>query len=228
MKKIFFALVLLLSTAFSQQAQAQLLDFDGMPPYKLGLSAGFTTPTFSGANYDYTVGLNGGIDLMIDGSDLFDDTFARIQLRYAMKGATGPDPIEHFKSATNEMGDEIYVSAGHPKTHYTTHYIEIPIHYGYAWALDRDWTIMGETGPYVAWGLGGTSRPDDKSYLKSDSFFKRYDASHLDFGWGVQCSLLFDQQWQFHVGYDWGFKNMTETFLQNNGLNIGLTLYFEY
>lgn len=221
MKKIFFALVVLLSSVMTQKADAQLLDFEGMPPYKLGLSASVLTPTFSGASYDYTLGMKAGIDLMIDGSDLFDDTFARIELLYAMKGAKGPDPITYNHPET-----------GYPlsflKTHFTTHYIEIPIHYGYAWALDRDWTLMAETGPYLAVGLGGTSRHDGDSYFDSDSFFNHFDASRFDFGWGVQASVLFNQQWQLHVGYDWGFKNMTDVFLQNNDLNVGLTLYFEY
>lgn len=220
MKKIFLALVALLSSAMIQQADAQILDFDGMPPYKLGLTAGFNAPTFSAADYDYTVGVNGGIDLMVDGSDIFDNTFARFVLRYSMKGATGPDGKNPYY--TNESGTHMN------KMHYTTHYIELPVHYGYAWAIDRDWTVMAETGPYFAFGLGGTSRPDDESILDSHSFFNHYDASHFDFGWGVQVSALFDQQWQLHVGYDWGFKNMNEAFLQNNGLNVGLTLYFEY
>lgn len=223
MKKIFLALVALLSSAMIQQADAQILDFDGMPPYKLGLTAGFNVPTFSGADYDYTVGVNGGIDLMVDGSDLFDNTFARVELLYSMKGATGPDgkPQVHI----NEDGSKTEIF---PKMHYTTHYIVVPVHYGYAWAIDRDWTVMAETGPYFAVGLGGTARPDEEAIWESNSFFNHYNASRLDFGWGVQVSALFDQQWQLHVGYDWGFKNMTDKFLQNNGLNVGLTLYFEY
>lgn len=223
MKKIFLALVALLSSAMIQQVDAQILDFDGMPPYKLGLTAGFNAPTFSGTGYDYTVGLNGGIDLMVDGSDICSNTFARFVLRYSMKGATGPDGLP--RTFIQEDGSKMET---YPKTHYTTHYIELPIHYGYAWAIDRDWTVMAETGPYFAFGLGGTARPDNEAIWESHSFFNHYDASRFDFGWGVQVSALFDQQWQVHVGYDWGFKNMTSRFLQNNGLNIGVTLYFEY
>ena len=80
----------------------------------------------------------------------------------------------------------------------------------------------------LALGLGGTARPDDDNVFESHSFFHSHDASHWDVGWGLQCSLLYDQQWQVHVAYDWGFKNMNDCFLQNNGLSVGLTLYFEY
>jgi len=215
MRKLFIALVAVLSSAMVQKANAQMLDFEGMPPYKLGVTAGFTVPTFSGTGYDYTIGLNAGVDLMVDASDIFDNTFGRAVVRYAMKGATGPDP-------------DNYNVGGHPKTYFTTHYIEIPIHYGYAWYLDTDWTIMAETGPYVAVGLGGTARPSGESVFDSHSFFKSHDASRWDIGWGAQASLLFDQQWQLHVAYDWGFKNMNDYFLQNNGFSVGLTFYFEY
>ena len=216
MKKLFVALVVVLASTMVQKTDAQLLDFEGMPPYKLGLTVGLNVPTFSASGYDYTVGLNAGVDLMLDASDIFDNTFGRAVVRYSMKGATGPDPI-HLDGL-----------ASAPKTHFTTHYIEIPVHYGYAWYLDSDWTIMGETGPYLALGLGGTARPDDDNVFESHSFFHSHDASHWDVGWGLQCSLLYDQQWQVHVAYDWGFKNMNDCFLQNNGLSVGLTLYFEY
>lgn len=215
MKKIFFAILAVLFTSAAQRADAQLLDFEGMPPYKLGITAGLNVPTFSGSGYDYTLGLNAGVDLMVDASDIFDNTFARAVVRYSMKGATGPDPYHT-------------VNFSAPETHFTSHYIEIPVHYGYAWYLNSDFSIMAETGPYLAIGLAGTARPDDETILESHSFFNSHDASRWDVGWGLQCSLLYDQQWQVHVAYDWGFKNLNKTFLQNNGLNVGLTLYFEY
>ena len=80
MKKFFVALVAVLASALVQRADAQLLDFDGMPPYKLGLTVGLNAPTFSGAGYDYAIGLNAGVDLMLDASDLFDNTFARVTI----------------------------------------------------------------------------------------------------------------------------------------------------
>jgi hypothetical protein len=219
MKKLFVALVAVLASAMVQKADAQLLDFEGMPPYKLGITVGMNVPTFSGGGYDYTLGLNAGVDLMVDASDIFDNTFGRAVVRYSMKGANGPDP-QH---------PDVYNGKNYiPDTHFTSHYLEIPVHYGYAWYLDSDWTIMGETGPYFAIGLGGTARPDDETILGSHSFFNSHDVSRWDIGWGLQCSLLYDQQWQVHVAYDWGFKNMNDYFLQNNGLSVGVTLYFEY
>ena len=44
MKKFFVALVAVLASALVQRADAQLLDFDGMPPYKLGLTVGLNAP----------------------------------------------------------------------------------------------------------------------------------------------------------------------------------------
>lgn len=222
MKKLFLALVAMFSVL---SAKAQILDFDGMPPYKLGITAGFNMPSFSGVGYDYTVGVNAGVDLMLDASDLIKDTYARAVVRYSMKGANGNDPHSTYVVREDGVGSVI---ATNDRTYFTTHYIEIPIHYGYSWRIDRDWTVMAETGPYLAVGVGGTARPAEESILDSHSFFSKHDASRIDYGWGLQTCLLFDQMWQLHIGYDWGFKNMTPIFLQNNGLNVGLTLYLDY
>ena len=213
MKKMLVALAALLSVS---AVQAQILDFEGMPPYKLGITVGMNVPTFSGAGFEYTTGVNAGVDLMVDASDLFTNTFARAEVKYSMMGATGYD------------SPDVCTHGGFSRTYFTTHYIQIPIHYGYAWRLDRDWTLMAETGPYFGIGLGGTARPTGESIIDSHTFFRRHDASRFDFGWGLQASVLFDQQWQLHVGYDWGFKNLNKVFLQNNGFNIGATLYFDY
>lgn len=212
MKKIIAAILAVLVSSFVQKADAQLLDIEGMPPYKLGITAGVNVPSFSGGAFDYTLGWRAGLDLMVDGSDLLDNTFARVNLLYTMKGATGPD----------------YYLAQGERTHYTSHYVEIPVHYGLAWAIDREWTLMAETGPYLAFGMGGTARPDNESLFNSHSFFNDHNASRFDFGWGIQTSVLFEQQWQLNLGYEWGFKNMNKYFLQNTGLTLGVTLYFEY
>lgn len=213
MKKLFLSLAAL---ALTSAAQAQLLDFDGMPPYKLGVTAGINVPSFSATGYEYTIGLNAGADLLIDASSLFDYTYLRGQLKYSMKGATGPEVLYPVGG-----DNEVY------KMYYTTHYIEIPVHMGYSWIIDDDWTLLADTGPYLAIGLGGKAREKGTFLPESHSFFKYYDASHIDFGWGIQAGLMFSQVLMLNVAYDWGFKNITPQFLQNTNLSIGLTVFIE-
>lgn len=201
-------------------SHAQLLGYSWMPEYKLGFTAGVNMPTFSGTGYEYTAGLHAGLDLMLDASSLISGTYARVGLQYSMKGATG-NGAELYDDGTSHVYD-IY---------YTTHYIQIPVHYGYSWALDGeggDWVFTAETGPYFAYGLGGKAREEGRKFSESRSFFSGYDACRFDFGWGLQAGLLFDQQLMLNVGYDWGFKNLTSNFLQNNMLFVGFTFFFDY
>ena len=205
MKKTILALATMLCAA---TASAQILDFEGMPPYKLGITAALNVPYFSRSGYDCTIGLQAGADLMVDASDLIKNTYGRTQVLYTMKGST--------------------LSTSYGDYYYTTHYIEIPIHYGYAWMIDADWTITAETGPYLAVGLGGTERPESKIGRSSRTFFNGCNASRFDYGWGLQAGLLFEQQLMLNVGYELGFKNMNSTFLQNRNFYIGLTYFIDY
>lgn len=197
-------LLTIAALGISSMASAQILDIDGMPPYKLGVMAGVNFPTFSGSEYSFTIGTQGGIDLMVDASEIIDDTYFRGQLKYSMKGATLEGVFDEY---------------------FTTHYIEIPIHYGYSYSLDSDWSILADTGPYLAVGLAGTHRIQDTSI--SDTFFHHYHASRIDYGWGFQLGLLFDQQFLLNLSCDFGFKNMNTVFLQNNCLSVGLTYFIE-
>jgi len=216
MKKLFLALVALMAAL---TAQAQLLNFEGMPPYRLGVFGGLNVPSFSAGSYDYTLGVHGGLDFMISGG-AFDedlsDLYTRIDLKYSMKGADGPNTVPN--------------SAGtYDKVHFTTHYLEIPVHVGYAWRLADQFSLLAETGPYFAYGMGGTARPDgDAIDFKEQAFFKNYDAKHFDFGWGVRAGILFSQVIELYAGYDWGFKNITPLFRQNTNFSAGLVLYFDY
>ncbi len=214
MKKFLLSLITLV---LAHTASAQILDFDFMPPYKLGVSAGLNLPSFSANHFGLSYGLHAGVDLMIDGSELLYDTHFRVQLKYSMKGATGKN--QGYKVTTDQFtACNVY---------YTTHYIELPVHYGYSWRLDKDWSLLAETGPYVAFGLGGTERLEEMPFSSRSPFFDDNHASRFDFGWGVQAGLLFDQLWMFNIGYDRGFRNLTSRFLQNNNISVGVTYFIE-
>lgn len=215
MKKTILSIAAL---ALASVANAQILDFDGMPPYKLGITAGLNVASFSAVGFDHATGVQAGFDLMIDAGDILPNTHLRTQLKYSMMGAKGPETLYIGQGVSQQTPYNVY---------YTSHYVSLPIHYGYSWRLADEWTVLAETGPYFAVGLGGTGREEGKPWPESHSFFKYYDASRFDFGWGVQAGVLFNQQLMFNVGYDWGFKNITPDFLQNTNLHVGLTLFIE-
>lgn len=215
MKKLFFALVALLSSVMVQKADAQILDFEGMPPYRLGVFAAYSRPTFSGTGYKFTSAVQAGLDLMVSGDVVLDNTFLRFDLEYAMKGANGAEEID-FNGIKTPVKN----------VHYTSHYIELPIHVGYAYPLNSAITVLAETGPFLAFGLGGNV--DYDTAVADKDFFSDYNASRFDYGWGVRAGIVLNQRLEIFGKYEWGFKNLNKQFLQNNGLSVGAVLYFDY
>lgn len=209
MKKFFAIIATLVVTTFAFNAKAQFSDIEGMPPYKFGATVGVNMPWVSGSvgNIDYkmSAGLQVGANLMVDASELLPNTFARVEAKYSMKGAYWEN---------NASNVENYV---------TLHYIEIPVHYGYAWYINDDISVMAETGPYVALGVSGRNRWEGPALDRSINAF----GNRFDLGWGVQASIMFAKNYQLHVGYDYGFINVSDDLLQNRNLSVGLTWFFE-
>lgn len=207
MKKFFAIIAALVVTTFSFNAKAQFSGIDGMPPYKFGVTAGFNMPWVSGSvgnsDYEKTAGFQIGANLMLDASDLLPNTFARVETKYSMKGA--------------------YCEVGTVKNRLTLHYVEIPVHYGYAWFINNDVSVMAETGPYVALGLSSRYRVESPIGTASSNAF----GSRFDLGWGVQGSVMFAKDYQVHVAFDYGFINISDGLLQNRNFSIGLTWFFE-
>lgn len=218
MKKLFFAFAAIVMSAFATEANAQILSqFDWMPPYKLGATVGLNVPSFSGAPYSSSIGFQTGLNLMLDGSDVFRNSFARIELKYSMKGA-------YHENILKEDTDYI-------KDWYTTNYLEIPVHVGYAKYINEDWSVMAEAGPYFALGLWGrrkTTRCNDGSTTHTtESYFSDLNCTRFDFGMGLQLSAIYLKDYQIHMAYDFGFINMHSSFQQNRNFSIGLTYFFE-
>lgn len=207
-KLILSALCAIGLMSFSNNANAQLLSgIEGMPPYKLGVTAGFNASKFSESHADMKAGFHLGLDLMLDASDLINNTYARVGLLFQRKGAR-------------------YDNGQFNDGKFRTCYIEVPVHYGYAYRLDGDWTLLGETGPYVALGVGGRYRWGDES----TKFFSNKDfgdPNNFDLGWGFGAGAIFQQRHQVKIGFDFGLINMTDDLLQNRNLMIGYTYFFE-
>lgn len=211
MKKIIIsALCALGIMTISTNADAQLLSgIEGMPPYKLGVTAGFNASTFSASGFDMKAGFNAGLDLMLDASKILNNTYARVGLLFQRKGAKGDYLV--FNDAK-----------------YRTCYIEIPLSYGYAYRLNSDWALLGETGPYLALGVGGRIHYEgDSDKFYSNDNFSGGDPCNFDCGWGLAVGGLFQNNHQVKVGFQWGFINMNDDLLQNRNLMISYTYFFE-
>lgn len=230
MKKfILSALCAITFFTFSSNANAQLLsNIEGMPPYKLGVTAGFNASSFSADKFNLKPGFNVGVDLMLDASEIIKDTYLRVNLLVQCKGAT-------FKWL--EVLNEPNPLSMNSKSKAHAYYLEIPIDYGYAKRLNKDWTLMGETGPYLAFGIGG--RYDTKNFnennsmtffgnnIKKDGNLIFHSPKRRDFGWNLAICGLFQNVHQIKVGYQFGFLNMNDEFQQNRNLMVNYTYFFE-
>ena len=204
----------------SSNANAQLLaDIEGMPPYKLGVTAGVNVSDFTGDACSAMAGFNIGADLMLDASDLLNNTYLRVNLLLQRKGSV------------YDWAEAGWVGMELPKdSKIRTWYIEVPLDYGYAHRLNSDWTVFGEMGPYFAVGIGGKYNYDLKSGDEKISYFgsdKLGDPKRFDVGWGFAVGGMLNNQHQIKLGYQFGFIDMSKLMKQNRNFMINYTYFFE-
>ena len=221
MKKLLFsALCVLGFWTMSTNANAQLLaDIEGMPPYKLGVTAGVNVSDFTGTACTAKAGFNIGADLMLDASDLLKNTYLRVNLLLQRKGSV------------YDWAEAGWVGMELPKdSKIRTWYIEVPLDYGYAHRLNSDWTVFGEMGPYFAVGIGGKYNYELKSGDEKISYFgsdKLGDPKRFDVGWGFAVGGMLNNQHQIKLGYQFGFIDMSKLMKQNRNFMINYTYFFE-
>ena len=225
MKKILLsALCALGFWTMSSNANAQLLaDIEGMPPYKLGVTVGVNVSDFTGNACSAKAGFNIGADLMLDASELLNNTYLRVNLLLQRKGSV-------YDWADDWAGAGPTGMALPKDSKIRTWYIEIPLDYGYAHRINKDWTLLGEMGPYFALGIGGkynyeiAGKKEKISYFGSDSLD---DPKRFDVGWGFAVGGMLNNQHQIKLGYQFGFIDMSKLMKQNRNFMINYTYFFE-
>lgn len=229
MKKLFAIIAALVVAACAFNAKAQLSGIEGMPPYKLGVTVGLNMPWLSGTITDtdgpdtfsddlkITTGFQIGANLMVDASQFLTNTFLRTEVKYSNKGAS----LKHsYKLGGTHIQHDEEISL---------HYIELPIHYGYAWYINDYLTLMAEAGPYFAVAFSGVSKMTDngKKQPNVGVFEGALNGNRFDLGWGVQGSAMIAKNYQVHVAFDYGFININSNYLQNRNISVGFTWFFE-
>lgn len=150
-----------------------------------------------------------------------------------------------LKGASFDFGD-----LGNSRTN--MNYLEIPIHIGYQYAINDQFTVFGEFGPYFAVGLFGKTKGEELDYndyfdeiTTSYSYNTFDDFKRFDFGLGLRFGIEFKQKYTLSIGYDFGLidnwkqteSNDTETditgeeidltgSLKNRNLTIGIGYKF--
>jgi hypothetical protein len=90
-------------------------------------------------------------------------------------------------------------------------YLQLPVHLGYKYALTPDIKLVGDIGPYLAYGISGKIKykaiGDYEAYeidAFGDDAYKSFDLG-LGLGVGVEVSQV-----NLRIGYDYGLSKINE------------------
>lgn len=111
------------------------------------------------------------------------------------------------------------------------YYLEIPVHLGYKYEANEDFSVFGNAGPYMAIGLFGKMDGEVASVASGsvnifgDDVFKRFD-----FGLGLKAGIEIKKTVQVVLGYDLGLidvvKDNDGEGVQNRNFSISLAYLF--
>lgn len=130
---------------------------------------------------------------------------------------------------------------------FNPYYLEIPVHIGYKYAINENFSIFGNVGPYAAIGVFGKMKAKvdlsnaggnidwekwgiDPNELKgegSENIFGSDGMKRFDLGLGLKAGVEFNKKYQVSIGYDWGLlETIDNSDLKNRNLMISLSYMF--
>lgn len=134
-------------------------------------------------------------------------------------------------------GADAYTGDGGGDDFYEAYYMELPMSVGGSGRLGRKTSIFGETGPYVAVGVGGRHKGENDDtgvmYKWDDNFYSNANGNprRFDAGWGIRGGISFSHV-SVSVGYEIGFIpvwNVSDSRLGNsNHHNSSFTVGVAY
>lgn len=176
----------------------------------------------------------------------------QISAGYVNSKLTDQDPISAFKvGISQEAGlcgigyGELFANValeyiqkgyefqtGKTKFHGTFNYLQAPVHLGYRIPLSSELNLLGEVGPYFAYGVGGTRKvtvADSDYSISNDSFCDDSPYNRFDVGVGAKVSLEFRNFIVLGAGYDHGLNQFYEyddqLYLSCCYLTLGVKLF---
>lgn len=225
MKKFFASIAALMLAASATVASAQAVLNDNSNPIRYGIQLGFNMPTFGESEFSSTIGYNFGATVLYDAQDFIPNSYLRGSILYNRKG-TAAD------LANVVLDNKNYGFSG--LTSYL-HYLEIPLHFGWAYEFNDDASLLLETGPYFGFRMWGSIRTDQTtingqvSQPTNGSMGDYYkDLRRFDAGWGVRAGVMLQKKYEITVGYDWGLCDVVPDIAGSNlNLSINATVYFD-
>lgn len=182
---------------------------------KWGAMAGMNSSNFSTDGFDSKVGFHVGVKAEKDLPQIAQGVYLDMAALLSLKGAK--------------------VNGGDASLKLNPYYLEIPIHMGYKYAVNENFAIFGNFGPYFAIGLFGKMKATgdliEESGLtrihNSAKVFGYYGIDRFDFGLGLKAGVEFCLKYQISIGYDWGLiDNIDNSSNKNRNLMLSLGYFF--
>lgn len=201
MKKILALVAILAIGLGSVNAQENL---------RWGVTAGMNVSSLNVTGFDSRVGFHAGVKAELGLPQVTEGAYMDFGALLTLKGAK----VEAGSAANFKINP---------------YYLEIPVHVGYKYAVNDDFTLFANAGPYVAIGLFGKAKmggdlieSSESADVFGDDGFKRFDL-----GLGLKAGMEFSKKYQVSVGYDFGFiKTDSELGCKNRNFMISLGLMF--
>lgn len=190
--------------------------------FRIGVEAGLSINNYTGADRYWREGFYVGAR----GECQKENCFLSASLMLVRKGA------------------DAYTGDSDSDDYYEAYYVELPVAIGLRGKLSRRVTIFGETGPYLAIGIGGKAKGESfcyehehgmVTYKWDNRFFSSANdsPSRFDAGWGVRGGVGFSHI-DVSVGYEIGFMPVWDVTHvayggenhHNSSFSLGLTYIF--
>lgn len=208
MKKILALIAILAVGLGSINAQENL---------RWGVTAGMNVSSLNVTGLDSRVGFHAGVKAELGLPQVTEGVYMDFGALLTLKGAKA------------EAGDVASIKIN-------PYYLEIPVHIGYKYVVNDDFTLFANAGPYIAIGLFGKAKAkvgdgyedlgissgSESVDVFGDDGFKRFDL-----GLGLKAGMEFSKKYQISIGYDFGLIKADDLVgYKNRNLMISLGLMF--
>lgn len=227
MKKLLSSVAVIVIAAMTT-ASAQAVFSGSNEHMRFGIQLGMNVSSFGHEQYGWLAGWNVGGTVLYNTENFIPNSFLRGSVLYSRKGGSASEDAFVYSGAPIVAHDAVY----------HLHYLEIPVHFGYAYEMDDDLCLLAETGPYFSFRRGGSFRSENVTgyteHRISGRMHKYYDdLRRFDVGWGLHVGAIYMEKYQLTVGYDWGLCDAvpdSKTYKgtgKNLNLSVNLTVYFD-
>lgn len=185
---------------------------------KWGVMAGMNVSKYTITGFDSRIGFHAGVKAELGLSQEASGAYMDFAALLTLKGAK----IDGGSIASIK---------------FNPYYLEVPVHVGYKYAVNDDFALFGNVGPYIAVGLFGKAKAKVDGNIAdlgelgtnsaSEDIFGDDGLKRFDFGLGLKAGVEFSKKYQLAISYDFGLVEVAKDLgMKNRNLMISLGYMF--